>query len=51
MTRFARKVDQSSWHGGSGIEPMTEAEAFEWAQHELPADVVEEHFGHMIEEA
>lgn len=51
MSRFSRKIDNSSWSGGEGIEPMTEGEAFAWAQAELSADVVEQHFGHMIEEA
>lgn len=51
MTQFARAVSQNSWGGGSKILPMTEKEAFEWAQQYLESEIIEEHFGHMIQDA
>lgn len=51
MTMFRRTVGTNEWSGGEKIIPVTEAEAFEWAQRELPDTAVETHFGHLIEEA
>jgi hypothetical protein len=51
MTRFSRKVDQNSWTGGSGIHPMDRAEALEWAEEYLSADLIEQHFAGAIEDA
>lgn len=51
MSRYARSTSQNSTSGGSQIDPMSEAEAFEWAQEYLDAEAVEEHFGHLIEDA
>lgn len=53
MSRFAVSQGNASWSGGSGIHPMTKAEAFEWAQHELAhkPEVIEKHFGDMIADA
>jgi len=39
------------WWPGERITPATEAEAFAWAQENLDPEAVEEHFGHMIEDA
>lgn len=36
---------------GSGIIPMTEAEALEWAEQYLASSEIEAHFGHLIEDA
>lgn len=51
MTRFSRSAGQNAWTGGSGIHPMTAEEALEWAEKELPTEVVEKHFADMIEDA
>ena len=51
MSRFAVSQGIGSWSGGDGIHPMTEAEAFEWAQAELTTDEVEAAFAHLIEDA
>lgn len=52
MTMFSRTVGQNEWTGGSAIIPFEdETAAFEWAQNHLDADVVEEHFSHLIEDA
>lgn len=49
---FSRSAGQNCWTGGSQIIPFeSEAAAFRWAQEELDIDVVEQHFGHLIEEA
>lgn len=49
---FAQSVGQNAWSGGEGIIPFEdEAAAFAWAQEELSAEEVEEHFGHLIEDA
>ena len=51
MSRFSRKIDSSSWRGGEAIVPMSEEEAFEWAQHQLPESAIEQHFAHLIKDA
>lgn len=51
MTMFSHRVDGNSWSGGSKLIPMDESDAFEWAQRNLEDDEVEEHFGHLIEDA
>ena len=51
MSRFATSAGNNSWSGGSGIHPMTKADAFEWAQQELPVDTVEAHFGDIVQDA
>lgn len=48
---YACAYGQNGSQGGERIDPMTEAEAFDWAQRHLSANKVEEHFGHLIEEA
>jgi hypothetical protein len=49
---FSRSTGQNSWSGGEAIIPLeSEQAAFDWAQQELPTDVVEEHFAHLIEDA
>jgi len=48
MSRFARPAGRNSRTGGSGIIPMSEEDAFGWAQECLSTDEVEAHFGHLI---
>jgi hypothetical protein len=49
---FSRSAGQNSWTGGEAIIPFeSEEAAFTWAQEELQAHEIEEHFGHMIEDA
>lgn len=45
MTRYAERVDQNSWSGGSDIIPLTYEDAREWAEKHLDADVYETEFG------
>lgn len=49
MTRYAERVDQNSWSGGSDIIPLTYEDAREWAEKHLDADVYEAEFG-VVEE-
>jgi hypothetical protein len=51
MSRFAKPYGRGGSIGGEGIIPMSEADAFEWAQQELSSGEVEEFFGHLIEDA
>ena len=49
---FGRNIGQMGRRSGDGVIPFeSEAAAFEWAQKELTTEEVEEHFGHLIEEA
>jgi hypothetical protein len=41
MTRWARRVDNSSYTGGSGIIPLTKDEALEWAKQYLTTAEIE----------
>lgn len=50
MTVFSH-FNGNTTSGGSKIIPMSEKEAFEWAQEMLSIDEVEKHFGALIEEA
>lgn len=51
MTRWARSVGGGTYSGGSGITPMSPAEAREWAERYLPVDVVDAHFSATIKDA
>jgi hypothetical protein len=51
MTTFRRTVGQSEWTGGEKIIPMAPKDALEWAEQNLPADTVAQHFAHLVEEA
>jgi hypothetical protein len=51
MTRFARPAGKTAMQGGEAIIPLNGEEAFDWAQHHLDPDVVEKHFGDLIEDA
>jgi len=51
MTMFARHIGDNTTTGSSRLTPMTEEEAFEWAQQYLDADEIEKHFKDSIEDA
>lgn len=44
MSVFARRVDQSTWSGSSGIRPLSADEAREWAEEYLTAEQIEAAF-------
>lgn len=48
---FSRSIGQNSWSGGSKLIPMDKDDALAWAERYLDPEVVEEHFGDMIEDA
>jgi hypothetical protein len=49
---FAERAGQNAWSGGERIIPFEDEQAaFAWAQKELGWQLVEEHFGHLIEDA
>lgn len=48
---WAERRGQNEWGGGSGIRPMTKAEARAWAEHHLSAAQVEEAFADQIQDA
>lgn len=51
MSRWAQRVDGNSYTGGNGIKPLTRKDALLWAEQHLSADVIEQHFGDMVEDA
>jgi hypothetical protein len=51
MSRFAQSAGQNSWTGGSDIIPLTEDEAYSWAEKNLKPEEVEEIFPDRIEDA
>ncbi len=51
LTRWARRVEQNGYSGGSGIIPMDADEAREWAEEHLSTDAVESAFGDVIQDA
>ena len=51
MSRFARPAGVSGMTGGADLTPMSKEEALEWAEQFLDAELVEEFFGDMVEEA
>jgi len=51
LSRYATNLGGGQWGAGERIEPMTEAEAFDWAQRELPAAEVEALFPGLIADA
>jgi len=50
MTRFSESAGNSSW-GSEKLEPLTEAEAFEFSMNYLGVETTELYFKDMIEEA
>jgi hypothetical protein len=51
MTRWAQSIGLNSRSGGSGIKPLDEADAREWAERYLTVAEVEAAFGATIEDA
>ena len=51
MTLFKRSHPDGGWGYGGGIIPMTNDDALAWAEQELGAETVEEHFADQIEDA
>ncbi|NBU34834.1 hypothetical protein EBS40_09515 [bacterium] len=49
LSRFARRLDGTTRTGGEGIIPLSEEQAFEFAQQHAP-EQAEAHFGHLIED-
>lgn len=50
MTKYAERVEQNGWSGGSRIMPMSYEEAREWAEKHLEADEYEAIFGEIVED-
>lgn len=50
MSRYGRPLERNSRCGGERIDPMSEAEAFAWAQEYLDPEAVEAAFSHLIED-
>jgi hypothetical protein len=51
MTKYAKRASDNSYCGGEKIIPLTENDAFVWAQEYLQSEEIEKHFSHMIEDA
>lgn len=51
LTQWARRSSGGMRGYGSGIIPLSDGEALAWAEQHLPADVIEDVFGDMIEDA
>jgi hypothetical protein len=51
MTEWGEPCSGNARCGGSGIRPIDEAEALEWAEQHIDADEVEKYFVHLITEA
>jgi hypothetical protein len=50
LTMFSRNLDGNTRTGGEGIVTLSEESALEWAEQHLDVSVVEQHFGHLIED-
>ena len=50
-SHYAANLGGGYWGSGEKIVPMSEAEAFAWAQEKLPAEDVEAAFSDMIADA
>ena len=51
MTQFAYHGPYGGAEGGSRLIPISRESALEWAEEYLDEDVIEKHFGDMIEDA
>jgi hypothetical protein len=51
MTQFAESCSDGSSCGGSAIIPLDKKEAMAWAERYLTPEIIEEHFGDLIEDA
>lgn len=51
MTRYSRNIGNNNTSGGERIDPMTKAEALEWAERYLEPDEIEAAFVEDIQDA
>jgi len=52
MSGYARRCESNSFTGGDGLRVLTEAEALAWLEeHDADADVIQQHFPQLVEEA
>ncbi len=51
MSRFSQSAGQNSWTGGSDLIPLTEDEAYQWAEQHLEAEALEQYFPDRIQDA
>ncbi len=51
MTMWSHSTGQNSWTGGSGIKPLDDADAVEWAEQHLTTAEVEAGFVELVEDA
>ncbi len=51
MTRWATSAGPQRWTGGSGIKPLADADAVEWAEQHLTTEEVEKGFVELVEDA
>ena len=51
MSMFSKPVDSGGATGSEGIKTLSEDEALEWAERNLPIETVEQHFGGAVHDA
>jgi hypothetical protein len=51
MSSYARQCGPNEWIGSEKIVPLTEEEAFAWAQRALDAETVDAFFGDRVSDA
>ena len=51
MSRFSQSIGQNTWSGSSDLIPMSEDEAYKWAEDHLTTDEIEAAFPDRIQEA
>ena len=51
FSHWSRPAEGGGRGSGHGIRPVTEQQAFDWAQENLDPEIVEEYFGDLIEDA
>lgn len=49
-SRYAKRIDQSTWGGGEGIVPLSYAEAMEWAEASMSPEEYLAEFGPVSED-
>lgn len=50
-SHYAVSDRPGEWRGGHKITPLSQADAMAWAERNLTADEVEQHFGGMVQDA
>jgi hypothetical protein len=51
-TKYSKRVGTGEYSGSSEIRPVSEEEAFRWAQsNDIATEIILDEFGHKIEEA